>query len=255
MHPHHHRQQRHPWLGTCRHIAVGAAVAGMLAGCNGDDGVADTTTTSAPGVTTTVATTSPSTSAPSSVASTTSSPAPTSTTAPPTTAASTAPTTLDGGTTGTDIEQIRSDVVDAANAAYEAFDAIRQDPTDERALQAMSETMTEAYIDDLRERFIIPYLTNGLIERTNPDLPARYDLMPETFALDPGGQTATIRACYLSSNLLYELGGNDDGTDKLQDSRFGAVLTETRMVLVDGRWLDDGGVSLNTSVGKVQCEE
>ena len=251
MHPGRHRQQRHRWLGACRHIAVGVAVVGVLAACNGDDGVADTTTTSAPGATTTVATT---TTQPTTTQPTTSTTAPP-TTAPPTTAASTAPTTLDGGTTGSDIEQIRSDVIDAANAAYEAFDAIRQDPTDEQALQAMSETMTVAYIDDVRERFIIPYLTNGLVERTNPDLPARYDLMPETFALDPDGQTATIRACYLSSNLLYELGGNDDGTDKLQDSRFGAVLTETRMVLIDGRWLDDGGVSLNTALGEIQCEE
>lgn len=59
--------------------------------------------------------------------------------------------------------------------------------------------------------------------------------------------------CHFASNLLVEPGGNPDGSDEVHDQKIAVLLVENHLVLVGGRWYDDGGFDLEVREGEAAC--
>lgn len=152
-----------------------------------------------------------------------------------------------------ELAALRDEVMSDMQEAYDVFDAVRRDPTNAALVAQLATVMTAERVRYVIDTFVMPYVADDLVERTNPDLPARIDFLPDTFDVDVEVGTASIDYCYLSSNLLVELGGNPDGSDEVQDDRFAAVLVHNELVFAGERWLDAGGEDVSVRLGETEC--
>ena len=237
------------------HLTTALAIAMTvgLAACSSGGSTAPTTTLPGTVPTTTASSSTTTLPAPSTAPTTET---PTSTVAPttePTPTTEPVPATLPDNLTEAEFAQLRTEVIAEVEEANRLFDEVRRNPTDpEIAAQYRAITTPEQY-EYVFGEFVIKYVQNNLEERTNPDLPATEEYLLETFVIDPVAGTASVTYCYLSSNLLYQVGGAADGSDELQDDRFAAVLVRSDLVFQDGRWLDDGGRNLSIAEGETTC--
>lgn len=239
-----------------RRLIVVVSLTLLAAGCSGDDDASPATTAAITADSAASTTTDASTTTSSVATTSTTDPTTTTTTEPPPTtepADTTVPATLPADLTEEEFEALRDEVIAAAVAAEEAFDLAKRNPTDEATLSELRNVMTAERRQWVADNFIVPYVINGLEEQPNPDLPFAVEPRLATFTVDPSAGTASLEICTVSSNLLVEPGGNADGSDKVHDDQFAAVLVRREMVFDDGRWLDDGGVDVSIEEGQTEC--
>lgn len=237
-----------------RAAPIALAVALVATACNGDDDAATTiappvtsdtlfvTTTTDPPATTQPSTTvsEPST-VPSSAVEDTTSTTPTSE-APPTTS-----------DPDPELEQIRQDVAAAVVESWEAFNDVVRDPSNVELTDRLQALSTEDEFRGIFDRFIVRYITFDLAERTNQAVPSRILPDPDSLEVDLVSGTASMSYCLISTNLLVQI--QDDGSETVEDDTVAVLLGTDSFVLVDGRWIDDGGATTEVLEGEDECPQ
>jgi hypothetical protein len=240
-------------------VAVAVAVTLVLVACSGDDDAAPSTTLAAPPTSveapsSTVAATTPETTEPAPVSTPTTPATPTS---PPPTTPSTLPpepTTTTGSSSPPNQAQIKQDVIDATITAWTAFNELLLDPTDDERLSAIAGTRTADALDRVID-IVLQLQLEGRKSVTNPDLPATIRIDRSSAMVDVDRGTATVEYCRLGSNITVEIGGNEDGTDRILDDTINSYLESDTFVLENGVWLKSGGQTIEIFEGARTCDE
>lgn len=221
-------------------------IVGILGACSGEDDATPSTTAAA--VPTTVPTTTPATTVPTTTVAPTTA-AMTAPTSPPTTPATTTPP----ATAPADVEQVKQDVMAAANASFEAYFDAARNPTDQAKIARLTEVMAGAKLE-LAAELIAGVVASGRISVENPDVPAAITAFYEdTFVYDPAAGSASIEFCRIGSDLGVIPGGNPDGTDQIVVNEVNAYRERSDFQYIDGRWFDSNGATLQKFEGAATC--
>ena len=244
----------HPHIPRATVATVVAALA--LAACSGgDDAGTAASTEASSGVTAPV--TSPATeptAAPSSTSTTTTST--TSTTAAPTTtapsttteASSRAPSSTSEDTAvGRDTNELEA----ALFAHIEAFDAARRDPSN-NSLEAAAIATTTGAMTQIVSDTLDNMRSAGRASRPNPDVPSSQTIFGESIAVQ--GSEATLDTCWISSNILVEIGGGPSGNDLVIDDSVNSYIAAYSLTKVGAQWLVSSFQTLEKFEGQVGCD-
>jgi len=228
---------------TARRLALAASLTLVFSACSGDADASPGTTVAAeaPATSTTDAVAPPEATAP------TTEPAPD--TSPPTLPAE--PTTT-ATSAPPDEDQVKQDVINAAIASWTAFNDLKLDPTNDDKLAALAQTATGTLLDRSIE-VIVDYRVNGKRSVVNERAPSYLLVDTETVNVDLGSDLVTLESCRVSSNILVEVGGNADGSDRVLDDSIVTYRESSEFVRIDGRWFEAGGVVLERMEGVEQC--
>ena len=239
-----------------------AASALVLAACNGDDDVSPTTPTTAAPDPTVVTSTPETTPTTSDVAPTTAATAPPSgpTTAPPTSApppssTETIPLTVPPTTTVPldDLTAAEREVVEFVLEEFRLFNELRLDPTNDAKYDAALERLVDPSLTSSRE-LIEEYRQLGQKEVPFPGLTANISPYLDTIMIADDGSTASVDVCWLNSNVLVEVGGNADGTDRVLNDVISAHYRRYTLTPSDDGWLVSSIAGGDVSEGSLTCE-
>lgn len=221
-------------------IALASSLA--LAACGGSDNAQPPATSAA------VVNTAPSTILPPATT-----PAPTTTeapAAPETTEAAVAPETT---APFSDEEQAKQEVIEAAEHAWYVFNEAKLDPTNDDKVQAALMAHTgeaKARVEEI----IRNYRDSNRRSIPSDIAPANVVVYADSTHVDLTSGTATIELCNLGSNVMVEVGGEPDGSDRVLDDSVTAYDTLETYTLVDGEWLNSDGQVLRAHEGSLTCD-
>ncbi|WP_300625526.1 hypothetical protein [Ilumatobacter sp.] len=243
-----------------------AAAALVLVACNGDDDTTPTTPTTPPSATpdsavvTSTSETSPTTdavvptTAPDTSTTTdstpppsTSDPAPTSIETIPLTVPSTTEVPLD------DLTAEEREVVEFVLESFRLFNELRLDPTNDDKYDAALALRTGASLDASRG-LIDEYRENGLMGTPFPNLPSTITPFLDTITIAEDGSSASVDVCWLNSNILVEVGGNPDGTDRVLNDIISAEYERYTLTRVGGAWLIASIAGGEVFEGSLTCD-
>jgi len=233
---------------TARRLALAASLTLVFSACSGDADASPGTTVAAeaPATSTTDAVAPPEATAPTTEPAPDTSPPTLPTeptiTAPPTTAPPAPP----------DEDQVKQDVIDSATASWVAFNELLLDPNADEPWTEIALTRTGDALDRAIE-VAMKLRLEGRKSVTNVDLPATIRPDPNSVLVDPVAGTAQVEYCRLGSNVAVEIGGNEDGTDRIIDDSISSYLERDQFVLRDGAWLKSGGQTVQKFEGATTC--
>ena len=217
---------------------VAICVVAMLAfsACNGDDDAVSTTTEAVAETTSTTsddvdATTAPTTT----VLTTTTDSTTTSSLPPPTSTDSTAPSTTSDPTVDETVQAVL-DVIEAIERADRASSIAQRDPTNDALLEGLAEVYTGTLLEGF-QNVINSYRDENLRTIENLEVPDGIEVALASVAVNESLTAGTAQACDITSDVLVEVGGNADGSDRIVDDRIGRTVLEIELVRVDGVWL------------------
>lgn len=229
-----------------RLLVAGVATIALLAACTGDDDSAPGTTVPPPTLDTTFVTTTAPSSPPSTGSQVTDRPSTTLSTDATTTVAETGPTV----TSAIADPEVQA-VVDAARASWSAYiDAIR-DPGNEETLLELAETKRDDALDSA-VGIVQELIASNQRAVESPDVPTAFVARPESVQID--GPSAIIEYCWVGSDIIVEMGGNDDGSDRVVNDDIVIFVERERFELIDDRWRKVGGDVLQQIEGETSCD-
>ncbi len=143
-------------------------------------------------------------------------------------------------------------VVDATVAAWNAWNEVLLEPTNDARVEAIARTHTGEALQRA-----IDVITRRRVENrksvTNADLPAYIQPDERSVVVDLENGVAEIEYCHLDSNVAVEIGRNDDGTDRVLDDSIAIRFERETFERVDGQWLKSDGVSVDAVEGETEC--
>lgn len=179
-------------------------------------------------------------------------PAPTTTESPPTTeppAETITPTTFER-----ELTPDEQAVIDAAIAAWSAWNGALLAPNNDDAIRELRATHTGDALDRVANE-IAELRIRNVKSVTNYDLPAYIDPIERSVSVDLNARSATVEYCHLDSNTAVEVGGKADGSDLILDDLVSIRFEREEFHLVDGQWMKAGGESLSREPGVTECPD
>lgn len=163
--------------------------------------------------------------------------------------------TTDAGPTTTITEAAaKQAVITAAIASWEAFNEAKLDPTNDGKVAAMASTRAGEALNRATQ-VIASYRVENHRSVTNSAIPAEIIVSPDSVQIDLADSTATIEYCNISSNIVVEVGGNPDGTDRVLDSTVNSFRERDTFKLLDHAWTKTDGKTLAEFEGATACPD
>ena len=97
------------------------------------------------------------------------------------------------------------------------------------------------------------YRVNNLRSLPNPDVPARYDVDPNSVEVNLDSGTGRVQACHLNTFLEVETGGNPDGTDRIIEDEISERVEQLELIRDDGAWKIDAASIPDEPDGETPC--
>lgn len=152
-----------------------------------------------------------------------------------------------------DVEQAKRDVIAAAEHTWFVFNEVKLDPTSTEKLDAAVAAHTGAAQESIR-RIIDEYRSNNRRSMTLELAPATIHVNEGSVQIDQETGAATVESCVLNTNVLVEIQGSSDGSDRVIDDTISSYLVREVFVPSDGQWLEADGTVLSTYEGALTCD-
>lgn len=156
-------------------------------------------------------------------------------------------------TTEPDVANDPQAVIDAVVASWQAFNDAKLDPTNDDTLSALREVRAGELLM-LSTEILARYRAESQRSRTNTQFPATLVPDPSTLVFGSDGSSASIESCNVNSNILVEIEGNDDGTDRVIDDSVSVHIETAELEYVDGRWVEIAGNIIERIEGATSCD-
>jgi hypothetical protein len=134
-------------------------------------------------------------------------------------------------------------VLDAVVRSWRAFNEAKLDPTNDGHTAALSEVTGGDLLASSIE-VVARYRAENQRSITHPHVPATIVPYQDTLIIDTATSTAQVDYCRVGSNILVEVGGEPDGSDRVIDDSVNTYIERARLSFQNGRWIETGEIEL-----------